>query len=522
MSRPSHQGPELSRGDDRSRWRRYEEWYATVTGQICTWVLVGAVFLAWATYLGGPNAGDSAETNYATWAVAHGAWSCLYPPAAHHVIFASDAQPFAVAGPLYPLLAGLVSWVARIGHAVTFPTAADLGPHCLHGYARLQTWSQRARVLNPTLRIGYLSWVVLAAGLAFVLRVARQCASLFEPLAALVVTLSPAVVHSLTNYFHPEDLLALGLTLLAAAELLRGRASSAGAILGLAVAAQPLALLATTVLGVVAVRTRRWQLLASVAATLALVALAVGALTQGRGLRPTLMGSNRIVPSSGVPTHSAGGTVLAAAHLSGLALFALARLAPLLTAAAVTWWVTGRNARASHDAPTVLSLLGLAFVARLVFEENIFSYYFAAVVVMLVAADFARGRWRTSSATWLVLCALAYPFLPLSYFTSTRHWPISPYLFAPGAFIIFATCAVVRAWPRRRNWYLLGAVIWTVATDFPGLWSRPPDTRIAPLWLIQLVLVAGAGVILGAPLWREGRPTPRPARRAAYAPPGPS
>jgi hypothetical protein len=54
----------------------------------------------------------------------------------------------------------------------------------------------------------------------------------------------------------------------------------------------------------------------------------------------------------------------------------------------------------------------MSFILRLLFEVNIYGYYFMAATVALILLDVIGGRIRLSLIAWLVLVTLAFPPLP--------------------------------------------------------------------------------------------------------------
>jgi hypothetical protein len=75
-------------------------------------------------------------------------------------------------------------------------------------------WSDQTHALTPTLRFGYLGWFVLAAGIVAVMRSSGRGRNGWEPAALIAVACTPPVFMCLQTFFHPQDLLAMGLILL--------------------------------------------------------------------------------------------------------------------------------------------------------------------------------------------------------------------------------------------------------------------------------------------------------------------
>ena len=197
----------------------------------------------------------------------------------------------ALISPLYPLLAGAVEAVTGIGHTYAFPSQSALGPGC-------STAMQHALLYGSAaiLRIGYIGWVALLAGLVALLRACGRGRCVWEPVTLLVVAALPSVLMTLTNAFHPQDMLAMGLALGGLACARRGSWIWAGCLLGLAVTSQQFALLVLVPLLVVVPHNRRIRFAGAAAVAAALVVVPLVVITSGRALKWVLLGSGTGVP----------------------------------------------------------------------------------------------------------------------------------------------------------------------------------------------------------------------------------
>ncbi|MHB1568612.1 MAG: hypothetical protein ACYC0H_05355, partial [Solirubrobacteraceae bacterium] len=346
------------------------------------------VFLSVAVALGGPTEGDSAEVVYGTWAVAHGRLECVYPAVTQHMNFVL-ANPFALAAPAYPLLSGVLAYLLRLGHAVPFPSSATLGAGCSHGVTAMYHWSAASGVILPTVRLGYLSWAVLLAGVVCLVRASSRRGTGWEVIAGFLVAVAPPVVMCLTYFFHPQDLLAMGLALLATGSFVRGRLALSGVLIGCAVLAQQFAVLAAVALLILAGRRGGRRLLAGAAVGVIAIDAPFVAVSGWRAVKTAVLGSSRV----GLVSGAHGGTVLFSTGLTGPLDFLVARVVPIVGAAVLAWWAvraTGEDARAPVSLVTAVVSGGL--VLRLVFEVNLFGYYFMASVVGLVVLEVLRGQ----------------------------------------------------------------------------------------------------------------------------------
>ena len=148
--------------------------------------------------------------------------------------------------PFYPLFSGGVAALASIGHAVPFPPQAALGPRCDRAVSVINRWSMEAGAWPQTFEIGYLSILPLLAGVVAVLRTIGRGRRRWEPATVVTVALLPPVWLCVEGTFHPEDLFAMGFSLLAIASARRTAWAWAGLWVGLALVAQPFALLVAT------------------------------------------------------------------------------------------------------------------------------------------------------------------------------------------------------------------------------------------------------------------------------------
>ena len=185
------------------------------------WLLATCFFVGVAQFLGGPTSADAHSSTNATWLIAHGYLACAFPP--------PNAVVYQTTAPLYPLLAGMTSALAHLGSAMAFPTATQLGPHCSTSTSAVYEWSFHSKVLPTTLKFGYLGWISLSAGVVALLRSTDKGRCRREPCALLLIALTPPVYMCLLEYFHPQDLLALGLSIGGVSQFLRRRWAWAGA-----------------------------------------------------------------------------------------------------------------------------------------------------------------------------------------------------------------------------------------------------------------------------------------------------
>jgi hypothetical protein len=134
-------------------------------------------------------------------------------------------------------------------------------------------------------------------------------------------------------------------------------------------------------------------------ASAALVFVPLIAVTSGRAMKA--------ITGPGYPSVS-GKSVLSAAHLQGPILFGLSRALPVFLAVTLAWWAQRRLGEAILAPLPLTSLIATCLTLRLVFEVNLFGYYFMAIASLLVVLDVIRGRFRMETVGWIALVTLAF------------------------------------------------------------------------------------------------------------------
>ena len=465
------------------------------------WIVATLLFLGIVTLLGGPVVGDASQTFYSTWSVEHGRLACMYAPLVHvptSPLFAT----FVLAAPLYSLLTGGAAALLRVGHGVAFPSSAALGAHCSSAYLAYYHWAVASHALVATLRLSYLVWPFLLAGVVSLLRSAGRGRSRFEFSSVVLLALLMPVYMCFVGSFHPQDVLAMAFLILAVAAVRSHRWIGAGVAVGLAITTQQYSLLVFALLLTMVIRTpARWRFILAAAATLLIVIVPLLVVTNGRALDPLVFGSSRITFLAGQTLQSSGGTVLWELHLHGLVLFAISRALPIVLAAGLGWWASGILGAGVFETAPLLALTTVALALRLVFEENLFGYYFMALSVALLLLDLARGTLRGSVIAWLVVVSLA--FNPLPEWVNLRFlaYGLNLYLLMPLLAVIVALGKVTfDAFHRRVRWYLVATIVLMVATDFPTLYGYSYGTHPFPVWDWQVLLVPTALALAVEPL----------------------
>lgn len=463
------------------------------------WCVATGVFIAGIAVPGGPAVGDAYEVIYPTWAFSHGQLVCMYAP---H----PDSVPTFTA-PVYPIIAGSIGFLTRIGSSAPFPSGSALGHGCDKALDAMVSWSQRGGAVIPTVRTGYVVWIFLMVGVILLLRATSRGRTGWEPTGVVLVALLPPVWFCVEMYAHPQDVVAMGFALAAMACALRTHWIAAGVLIGLAVLTQQYSLLIAIPLFVIAPATRKIPFAAAAAITAAAIALPLVIVTSGAAIRPILAGSG----ASG----GNGGTVMWELHVRlGAQLLLASRLPPLLLSVALSWYVVRRLGRFALEPAVLIALVAVSLSLRLVFEDNIFSYYYMALAVSLVLLDVVRGHVRQSLVAWVIMVTLVYvePNIFVwrqSWGQSARHW-VPAFVIALGLLLIVRDVLRHHVGCDMAMWaatVITALIVWQVSSD--------PLSHEPVTWLWQVVLV-GIGVALASgPLRTLIRQHARPERSEA-------
>lgn len=478
-------------------------------------VLIVGALLASALYyglmigLGGPIEGDATETVYSTWAAAHGAFACLYPPtsAAH---LPSLAVPVVYTAPLYPLLSGLAAFLLRIGAAVPFPTQAQLGPHCQNAVHAMFHWSVSSSAILPTIRLSYLVWPLLVAGAAMLLTSFTREITRWQVLALVAIAVAPTTWMPILDSFHPESLLAMGLNLAAVALVLRRQDVAAGALFALALLTRQTTLLMIIPMVALLDLRRAVRLVTSLVGTFLVASAPLILVAHHAALRAIVYGTSRVTTAAASGTIARGGTWVFALGLHGAADFLVARVMPLLASFLVALAVRRRCGGRVWSPEVLLPLLAVCVGLRLVFEENLFGYYFFALATMLLLADAAAHRLRGKVVVWIGMVTIVFNPVPWGFFS---NWTIHgaaiaralPFLFAAG----LAVALVVGALRRRIEPFVVVALLLTILVEIPELYGRPWSSPVWPTWAWQVILVTSGMWLAAQPLLSSGRASER-------------
>jgi hypothetical protein len=464
------------------------------------WLAATVVFMGLVRLCGGPSEGDLNESAYSTWAIAHGQIACAYPPATSFH-FPPFTFPGPFIAPLWTMLSGAVGSMFPIGHGVSFPTHGALGSHCSRASEAMYKWSVASSAVASTIRLGYLGWLALMAGLIGLLRSSGRGRCGWEPVTLLFVACLPIVWMPLVQYFHPQDFLAVGLIFGTIACVRRGLWAWAGILIALAVMSQQFALLALAPLVMLAPSTQRAKFFGAGAVTAALILLPLTIITSGRVVRAMLLGSGN--------TNSYGGTVLWEMHFHGSILVFLSRVLPILLSILLARWSMRRLGPIALDPIPLISLIATSLSLRLVFEQNLFGYYFMALAVTLVALDIVNGRMRGQLVAWLALVVLAFSPVLGGLISNIVAWSYQEHEFAPLVFMAVTLVLIVLDARRGQiRGYLVASFILTALAFGTFPWASDPIRHALPIWFWQVILVASGVRLAVRPLMEIVRSRP--------------
>ena len=465
-----------------------------------TWIVTTLVFGGLVLWEGIPSVGDSSFSLYTVWAIAHGQFSCAYPPLITRGIQSAWA-PVTYIAPLYPLLAGGVSALLHLGESSSFPTAAALGPHCGSALREMLLWALHTGVADSTVKLGLTSWLVVLLGAILLLRSIDRAGTLWEPVTLFLLAISVPMLSALFEYFHPQDVLALGFILISLAAFLKNHWIIAGVAMGSAVGTNQYAVLAAIALWVVVSDSQSWKYVAAGALTLAALVAPFVVASGGRSWLLVLKGSGF--------NYSVGGTALWELRLPSPIMFAVSRFVPLLASAAIAWFV--RRRLGNLNAVQLLSLVATCLSLRLVFEANLWSYYFVPLAAMLIIVDVAIGRIRGGVVAWLMMEAIA--FNPLPHFIGPAGTLSGTWLAMNGPLVLTVVggiAAVANLARGRANWTWI--VFFLIASGSLVIGERIPGLHIYwwPTWLWQAILVPSGIALVAQPLFDSLRVPLRP------------
>ena len=334
------------------------------------------------------------------------------------------------------------------------------------------------------------------AGVVAVLRSIGRGRCGWEPTTLVIVAGLPPVWLCVEGTFHPEDLVAMGLALVAVALARRSSWAWAGVVVALAVLSQQFALLVAAPLFVLAPRGRRPAYAGAAAGTTAAAVLVLASLTSGDAAHAVLFGTGT--------TGGIGGTLLWELDLHGALLLLVSRIAPIVLSLLLAWWVVRRLGPSSLEPVALLSVVGLSLSLRLVFEQQLFGYYFMALSVALVLLDVAGGRLRATLVAWLATVSIVYLVGSTALDPLRRPAPGVLNDLLPLSVMALGALLIAREVRRGAHWWMLAC--WSaMIVGALVVWKQTDVVGQPPTWLWQLVLVPLGIALAATPLLGELR-----------------
>jgi hypothetical protein len=300
---------------------------------------------------------------------------------------------------------------------------------------------------------------------------------------------------SLIIFFHPQDIIAIGLILCSLACVRRSKWMLAGMFIGLAFTSQQFALLAFAPLLIVAPAKHRIQFLLGTLGAMAVVILPLIAITGGRATHAAIIGSGFGASNDG--------TLVLETHAHGALLFLLSRVLPIAVAVALAWWAARRLGPRILDVVPLISLIATSLTLRLVFDDYLLGYYFLAAAVMILMLDIARGRLRGKTVAWIALVTVAYNPIPWGFNSNGRSWGLFVRQQLPIWFALIALVLIIADVARRKvRWYIVVFLVIDALTSIRYPWMSTYLRAPVSNWVWQILLVPTALVLAGRPLFQ--------------------
>ena len=351
---------------------------------------VAACFVALLGAIGSLSRGDlplNAESTIPAVEVATGNVACMYP---------GTATAFPTMSPLYPAIAGLLISPFDLGQSPLLTSQK-----CSNVDATNQRWLSNTVVHRLLEIISVFMWLVLAAGSLALIRTTRWRHTRAEVVMLFALGLSPVIMLAWLYESHAEDFLCVGLLLFAAAAVHRGQGVRAGIFAAAAILAQPFGILGVVVVVICAHRSLRRPIVLSGLAMGAMILGPLVIVTSGRAISGALGG--RFTPSNGDAWTSQFSTT----HLQ---VVLLTRVTPVILSALGAVWARRRYGDKVTEPAVLIALMTLGLSWRLLFEINVYGYYFMAMTAGFIVTCAVTGRFVPYVVAWLGLMYFTYPF----------------------------------------------------------------------------------------------------------------
>jgi hypothetical protein len=196
-------------------------------------------------------------------------------------------------------------------------------------------------------------------------------------------------------------------------------------------------------------------------------------------------------------TPSYGGTWVRFLHLSGAPLVLVSRILPIVVAIGLALWLLRRLGAQVLEPVPFVSMMTICISLRLVFEQNMFGYYFTAMAVLLVLLEVIDGRLRGELLAWVAMVLLLYQAFSFGLAYNAVWWGERAAILLPEIAMALALALIIwDAFHRRIRWYMVAWLAVAIAAfgrwpPWTQTWNRWPNAFRPPFhhWTWQLILL---------------------------------
>ncbi len=203
-------------------------------------------------------------------------------------------------------------------------------------------------------------------------------------------------------------------------------------------------------------------------------------------------------------TGGIGGTVLWEFDLHRAPLVLFSRITPIALSSVIAWWTVRRLGRDALEPIPLLAMTATCLGLRLVFEQQLFGYYYMAICVTLILLEVVRGHIRGSVVAWIATVSMVYLLHSDSFDALRPPWLTFAHVVVPLSVICIAlVLAVVTVKRDGPNWTLvlwLGMIVAALVE-----WHDTDLLGIPPTWFWQVIFVPLGIARAAGPLFAEFR-----------------
>jgi hypothetical protein len=163
----------------------------------------------------------------------------------------------------------------------------------------------------------------------------------------------------------------------------------------------------------------------------------------------------------------------------------------------------------------LLSVVAICLGLRLVFEQQLFGYYFMALAIMLVLLDVARSHVRSSLFAWLATVSMVYLLGSTALDRVGPPWHRLLNDLIPVAVIVLALGLIARQVVRNDVTWMCLLWLGMIAAALVA-WSATDVVGTPPSWFWQMAFVPLGLGLAAAPLLGEVRSVDRAVHGSAF------